>query len=115
LDNNACINCGWCEKICPTDAAKTIKPFEGEVILQENKEEDKLCTGEACHACQDVCPCNAITLTENTSTINPDVCTLCGACEKACPQKILSVNRTSMKLNNIKSSSWERILGNLIS
>lgn len=114
LDNSSCINCSWCEKICPTNAINTIKPFEGEMILQENKEEDKLCTGEACRACQDVCPCNAITLGDNSMEVNQEVCVLCGACEKACPQKILSVNRESMNLTNIKSVSWQKILGGLI-
>ncbi len=114
LDEISCINCSWCEKICPSDAAHTIKPFKGEVLLQENEEEEKVCTGEACHACLDVCPCNAITLTDNHMSVNSDVCVLCGACEKACPQKILSVDRSSMELSNIKSKSWQNILGSLI-
>lgn len=113
LDNVACINCSWCEKICPVDAAHTVKPFKGEVLLQEDESEEKICTGESCHACQDVCPCNAIILNDKMK-VNQDVCVLCGACEKACPQKILSVNRTSMELSNIKSNSWQKILGSLV-
>lgn len=114
LDDVTCINCGWCETICPSNAVQTIKPFEGMVILEENEEDEKICKGESCHACQDVCPCNAVTLSENKMTVNQDVCVLCGACEKACPQKILKVERTSMKLNNIKSSAWKKILAGII-
>lgn len=114
LDNMTRVNCSWCEKICPTGAANTIKPFKGEVILQKkNEEEEKNCTGEACHACQDVCPCNAIIL-DDKITINQEVCVLSGTCEKACLQKILSVNRTSTKLSNIKSNSWQNIIGSLL-
>ncbi len=111
LDENHCINCGWCEKVCPVDAAHVIKPFEGEIIVNE----DEVCKGESCHACKDLCPCNAITLTKDSAIIDPDVCTLCGACVKACPRKIISINRSSMKLNNIKSNSWNKILSKLIS
>ncbi|WP_409200756.1 tungsten-dependent formylmethanofuran dehydrogenase subunit FwdF [Methanobrevibacter sp. DSM 116169] len=113
LDNNICVNCSWCENVCPTDAAKTSKPFEGEVILTEL--EDKVCKGEQCNACVDVCPCNAITLIDNKPSINMDVCVLCGACQKSCPLKILSVNRTSMTLKNINSKAWNNVLGKIIS
>ena len=110
LDSNACINCGWCEEICPVDAAKVIKPFEGEIIINTEKE----CKGDSCHACQDVCPCNAISIKDGVSEINPKFCILCGACMKACPQNILDVKRTEMKLKNIRTSSWQKILGTLI-
>lgn len=114
LDDVRCINCGWCETICPSNAVQTIKPFNGSVILEENKEEERICTGKSCHACQDVCPCNAVMLSEGNMTVNEEVCILCGACEKACPQKILKVERTSMKLNNIKSPAWKKILEGIV-
>jgi len=47
-------------------------------------------------------------------SVNQDLCVLCGACEKACPQKILFIERNFMELTNIKSTAWEKILGNLI-
>jgi 4Fe-4S ferredoxin len=112
LDVNSCVKCSWCEKICPADAAHTIKPFEGKILF--NEREDAICKGESCHACQDVCPCNAISIIDNKSTANTDVCILCGACEKVCPQNILNIERSAMNLKNIKSNSWERILGSLI-
>lgn len=111
LDEDKCITCGWCQDICPVDAATVIKPFEGEVIINEEESE---CKGNSCHACADVCPCNAISVVENKSTVNPSMCIVCGGCVKACPQKIIVVKRTDMKLNNIRSKSWNKILGSLI-
>lgn len=84
LDEDRCIKCGWCQEICPVDAANVTKPFEGELVMNEDIE----CKGDSCHACVDVCPCNALSIVDNKSTVNPDMCTLCGACVKACPQDI---------------------------
>ena len=114
LDSTKCINCSWCGSICPTNSIKTIKPFNGRVVLEEIEEEEKVCTGKSCHACTDVCPCNAITLSDDSMTVEEDVCVLCGACAKACPQEILKIERTLMNLTNIKSVAWQKILTNLI-
>lgn len=110
LDDKKCINCGWCQEICPVDAAQVIKPFEGEIFYVDDFE----CKGDSCHACADVCPCNAISMVDNRSVVNPVFCTLCGACAKACPQKGIVIKRSSMKLKNIKSKSWNDRLGGLL-
>lgn len=105
LDKDACIKCGWCQEICPVDAAEVIKPFEGEI---SHKEEDFTCKGDTCHACVDVCPCNAVSIVEGKSTINTQFCTLCGACTKACPQQGIVIKRNKINLKNIRSKSWEK-------
>lgn len=112
LAEDVCVNCGWCDRVCPVDAPTTIKPFEGNVELIETEKE---CKGDSCVACVDVCPCNAITMEDGKPVIDLDVCVLCGACAKVCPKKVLSVNRTSMKLDNIKSTAWENILNSILS
>lgn len=104
-----CVYCGWCESVCPTDAASVTKPFIGEIT----RDPELVCKGESCHACQDICPCNAVEIVDGTSKINLEFCTLCGACTKACPQGLLNVVRKEMNLENIKSASWKEILGNL--
>jgi 4Fe-4S ferredoxin len=109
LDNERCINCGWCQEICPVDAVEVSKPFEGEIIYQE----DFTCKGETCHACEDVCPCNAVSIVEGKSAVNPVFCTLCGACAKACPQQGIIINREKMNLENIRSKSWQKRLSQL--
>jgi len=110
LDEDECINCGWCQKICPKDAAVVTKPFEGEIYMDENAE----CKGDSCHACQDVCPCNAVTIVEGKSEINPDLCLLCGACSKVCPQKCIVINREKININNIRSKSWKKRISTLM-
>lgn len=112
LNEDQCINCGWCEEICPVDAAEVTKPFEGEIEMVSTDE--VTCKGDSCHACMDVCPCNAISIVDNKSVVNKNMCTLCGACARACPQHIISIKRSDMKLDNIRSKSWKKALGSLI-
>ena len=109
---DSCVNCSWCSEICPKDAITVVKPFEGTLELSEN--EDKICKGDSCHACQDVCPCNAVTIVDGKSVTDLTFCNLCGACVTACPQDIRILSRTSMKLTNINSESWNEILNTLI-
>ena len=107
-----CVNCSWCSQTCPVDAITITKPFEGTLKLVETDE--KVCKGDSCHACQDVCPCSAIEITDGKSVTHFDFCNLCGACVAACPQKIRIVSRTDMKLTNIHSESWKEILKTLL-
>ena len=108
LEDN-CVNCGWCQEMCPVDAAHVIKPFEGEITTDL---ED--CKGESCHACVDVCPCNAASIVDNKSFIDQRFCTLCGACSNVCPQKIITVKREKMNLENIRSKSWQEKMSKLV-
>lgn len=111
---DSCVNCSWCSEICPVDAITVTKPFEGKLELVENEDEDKICKGDSCHACLDVCPCNALSIIDGKSVTNLDFCNLCGACVGACPQNIRVLTRTGMKLTNIASESWSEILNNLL-
>lgn len=107
---NNCISCGWCEDVCPTGAANITKPFNGELII--NDEVD--CHDSSCQACVDICSCNALSIVDGKLEVNPKYCTLCGACAKVCTESKITVNRTSMKLDNISSASWKSILNKLV-
>jgi 4Fe-4S ferredoxin len=109
LNPDSCVNCGWCEEICPVDAVKVTKPFEGEVLFDE----EMVCKGDSCHACQDVCPCNAVSIIEGHSEIDSRFCILCNACANVCPQKGIQIKRTKMNLDNIRSKSWQNKLSGL--
>lgn len=110
ISGEKCINCGWCQEICPVDAAKVSKPFEGEIIFAEDAE----CKSESCHACMDVCPCNAVSLVEGKSVINPKFCILCGACSKACPQGRIIMKREKINIENVRSKSWQKQMDKLL-
>ena len=112
ISESSCVYCSWCAETCPFDAITINKPFEGTLDLVETDE--KVCKGDSCHACQDVCPCNAVEIVDGKSVTNMDFCNLCGACAIACPQNIRVVSRTGMELNHINSQSWKEILDSLL-
>lgn len=110
IDDEKCINCGWCQEICPVDAATVSKPFEGEILYDE----DFTCKGDSCHACMDICPCNAISIVDGKSFVDRRFCILCGACAKACPQNGIIINREQVNLENVRSKSWKKQMDKLV-
>jgi 4Fe-4S ferredoxin len=109
LNDESCVNCGWCQEVCPVDAAAITKPFEGSITT--NKE---ICKGESCHACMDICPCNAVSIVDGKSQIDQKFCILCGACTQVCPQHAIDLKREKMNLNNIRSKSWKKQIKKLV-
>lgn len=110
ISHEDCINCGWCQNICPKETITVNKPFTGELIYNEEID----CKGNTCHACQDVCQCNAFTIKDGISKWNPDVCVYCGACQKACPKKRINVQRQTMNLENIRSKAWNKNINKIL-
>jgi Fe-S-cluster-containing hydrogenase component 2 len=47
------------------------------------------CTG--CGTCADVCPVEAITVTDGKAEVNEDECVDCGTCVEECPEGALSL------------------------
>jgi len=114
IDDELCVYCGWCQEICPVDAANVTKPFEGNLILDPD-------TCQGCETCIKVCPCNVLSFPESEKSgikaekLHKDekYCIYCGACERVCPVEAIDVKRTNVNYTPTKSKSWEKKLDSL--
>jgi 4Fe-4S ferredoxin len=109
VDESDCIYCKQCEAACP-EAFKVTHPFEGVIRLQAS-----LCP-EGCQACADVCPTDALVMTDSKLELDERFCLYCGACTPVCPvPEALLVRRHRVRHSPIKSGAWIEALKKLIS
>ena len=79
------MNCPHCDSVMtrqfvvPDDSVKTDKT----VFIQKPNIDADICTG--CGECVDVCPVEAISLSDNTAIINENLCNNCRLCIPICP------------------------------
>ena len=87
----ACIRCGFCAEVCPTDP-KTLRCGENHLILPEfniipSKRQyivdDYLCI--KCKKCMKQCPVDAINLEDGKIVVDQLKCISCGDCLDVCP------------------------------
>jgi len=89
-----CTSCEACVKACPRDILemrpkqkRDLKIFVG--CLNEDKAgiAKKACAVACigCSKCDDICPKDAIIMTDNLAYIDPLLCTLCRKCVPVCP------------------------------
>jgi 4Fe-4S ferredoxin len=94
VDNDACIYCQKCEKVCPKEAItvtrelpKRSKLVTGEIDIDEEKCID-------CGICEEMCPADAINIKETGKnsfniSVDEDKCVYCLVCKRACPENAI--------------------------
>ena len=108
IDKDTCIRCGYCFRVCPTDAIKygqllpkTVKGGKAVVVNQDK------CIG--CMTCTRVCPSTGainVGRTNKLPYINPGYCARCEECMHSCPSTAIrySSRKRAYKLySEIKS------------
>lgn len=99
VDERLCTGCGKCVKACPKgiiDLRPMNQPNHLEVTCS-NKDKGpaarKACTVACigCGLCVKTCEFDAVHVTDNLATIDPDKCVRCGKCAQKCPRKCILV------------------------
>jgi len=103
--------------ICPRDAAKVEKLFEGEYELVTDR-----CPA-GCSTCVEVCPANALYIPPieeagqkpGKLNYNKDFCMYCGACIKACPADgTIKMKRTKINWKGEETNLSKKITDKLM-
>jgi Na+-translocating ferredoxin:NAD+ oxidoreductase RNF subunit RnfB len=96
INPEKCTACFQCENACPKKIIK-ILPTKNAVLVKCASKDKAPDTKKACQvgcigckACEKVCPFNAITVTNNLSSIAIEKCKVCGLCVAQCPTNAIA-------------------------
>jgi 4Fe-4S ferredoxin len=110
VNREECIYCVECEAACPEGAISVVKPWEGRINLNIS-----LCP-EGCRACVDICPTDALFVSDEKIALDERFCLFCGACEEVCPEEgALLISRRRILHTEVKSAAWTAALEKLVS
>lgn len=71
------MRCKWCHNPETWSGQKQLMQTAGRCI--------------GCRTCFETCRNSAISIVDNNTSINREICTVCGDCTEACPSKVLSI------------------------
>ena len=119
ISTDKCTSCGACVKACPRDIIemrprnkRDLKIFVG--CLNEDKGgiAKKACNVACigCSKCEDICPKDAVVMTDTLAYIDPALCTLCRKCVEVCPtHSIIETNFPPKKVKKPKVEKPKKI------
>ena len=95
VDEDLCIGCMRCAKVCPRHLIISVEPGREVVIPCASHAKgavtNRVCTFGCigCGLCKKICPEGAITVVDNLATIDYEKCKHCGLCATVCPKKLI--------------------------
>ena len=95
VDEEKCIACGQCAKVCPQNLIKIHECANYIVVKCSNKEKGAVarkqcevsCIG--CGICEKTCTAGAIHIEDNCAVIDEEICLSCGMCSVKCPRHVI--------------------------
>ncbi|NNF32083.1 MAG: Fe-S cluster domain-containing protein [Flavobacteriaceae bacterium] len=110
-----CTSCGLCVKACPRDIIemrprnkRDLKIFVGCLNQDKGGIAKKACAVACigCSKCEDICPKDAVIMTDNLAYIDPVACSLCRKCVEVCPTH--SIIETNFPPKKVKIKKPEK-------
>ena len=95
VDEDLCVGCMACAKVCPRELIIPVDPGRNVVIachsIAKGVVTSKVCSVGCigCGLCKKNCPNDAITVTNNLAVIDYTKCNNCGKCATVCPKKLI--------------------------
>ena len=95
MDEEKCIGCGACGKVCPQKIIHVHECANWIVVKCSNKskgaEAKKQCEVSCigCGICEKTCTAGAIRVMENCAVLEESICLSCGMCAVKCPRHVI--------------------------